>query len=465
MRSFLHISHPLSTDPIRQLARRLATIIAALATVGCQFYQPSPLDGADHTKRWQQRSPSSKQVIEFAEQLESEGKTSTRFNPADGLSLAEAEIIALMFNPELRLARLKTGVAKATAEHAGRWDDPELEFDVLKVTEGVPQPWIIGSGLSLTIPISGRLSVEKSRAKAVVHAELARVAEQEWHTRCTLREAWFEWSAQRTRLSETEHMLESLKSIVESTSQLAESGEIPRTEATLFRIEQQSLKAGLDSLRGRIKENEQEIRSLMGISPTANAQLLPSLANPPTRKQGRLQEENPTLLRLHNEYQVAELTLRREIRKQYPDIEIGPGFEEDQGQSRVGVIGVIPIPLLNSNKGGIATAKAEREVARAVYETSLERMQGRLASLKARLDATHARRQTILAEIVPLVTRQVEDARKLLELGESGSLVLLESLVRAHEAKLSLVDVRLDHLTTHNHIQQLHGPAPLAARK
>ncbi len=450
---------------MRQLGRSLAITTAALATVGCQFYQPSPLDAADHAKRWQQRGPSSKQVIEFARQLESEGKHSVRFNPADGLSLAEAEIIALMFNPDLRLARLKAGVAEATAEHAGRWDDPELGFDVLKVTDGVPKPWIIGSSISLTIPVSGRLSLEKSRAKAVLHSQLARVAEQEWDTRCALREAWFEWSAQRTRLSETERMLESLESIVESTSQLAESGEIPRTEATLFRIEQQILKAGTNDLRGRIVASEQEIRSLMGISPSATAKLLPSLSKPPSRKQGRLQEQNPKLRRLQEEYQVAELTLRREIRKQYPDIEFGPNLEEDQGQSSIGIIGGIPIPLLNSNKGGIAAAKAEREVSRAVYETSVERMQGRLAALKARLDATHVRRETILKDIVPLVNRQVEDAQKLLELGESGSLVLLESLVRAHEAKLTLVDVRLDHLTTHNDIQQLHGPAPLAARK
>jgi len=160
---------------------------------------------------------------------------------------------------------------------------------------------------------------------------------------------------------------------------------------------------------------------------------------------------------------VAELTLLREIRKQFPDLKLGPNFEDDQAQSKIGVIGAIPIPIFNSNKGGIAAARAEREGARAAYETELERAEGRLAVMRARLEGARSRRQAIDSNVVPLVDRQIDDARNLLEIGEGGSLVLLESLVRAHEAKLDLIEARLEESATQNKIRHLLGPGRMAA--
>ncbi len=440
----------------------MLTVFLAVLT-GCQLYRPSPLDPTAHARAWRDRDPSDEKVIEFARRIETTAPRSVRFNPGDGLNLAEGEVVALVYNPDLRVARLKAGVAQATAEHAGRWDDPELSIDVLKVTETVPHPWVVGSALSLTIPISGRLAVEKSRAEAAAHSELARVAEEEWTTLRDLREAWLTWSANRLRLEEAERIVGSLDWVVETTGKLAEGGELPRTESALFKIEQESRKADIARLRGQVKEGEQEIRSLMGISPAAPASLVPMLASASGKDGASLAETNPTLIRLRSDYEVAELTLLREIRKQYPDLEIGPNYESDQGQSKVGVIGAIPIPILNSNKGGIAAAKAGRELARAAFGTATARAEGRPAAIRPRLDGATARRRSLDSNVVPLVDRQIEDARSLLELGEGGSLVLLESLVRAHEAKLDLIEVRLEESTTQNEIRHLLGPDRLAA--
>ncbi|MFM2198661.1 MAG: hypothetical protein RLZZ505_2093 [Verrucomicrobiota bacterium] len=459
-------SNNIPPKTVRRLLRAGATFsisVSVAALTGCQSYQPSPLDSSGQAGAWRERSPSDEKVRDFARRLETTAPKSVSFNPADGLTMAEGEVVALIYNPDLRVARLKAGVAQATAEHAGRWDDPELSIDVLKVTQSVPNPWIVGSALSLTIPISGRLAVEKSRANAELHSELARVAEEEWKTLRDLRKAWLTWSADKLRLEQAERIVGSLDSVVETTGKLAEAGELPRTESALFKIEQESRKADIARLRGRVKEGEQEIRSLMGISPNAPASMTPTLAAPSGKDSGKLPDTNPTLIRLNSDYEVAELTLLREIRKQYPDLELGPNFEDDQGQSKIGVIGAIPIPIFNSNKGGIAAARAEREVARAAYETELERTEGRLAAMRARLDGARSRRQSLDSNVVPLVDRQIDDARNVLELGEGDSLVLLESLVRAHEAKLDLIEARLEESDTQNEIRHLLGPDRIAA--
>ena len=89
-------------------------------------------------------------------------------------TIGEGETVALVFNPDLRVARLRVGVAEATAEYAGLWDDPELSIDVLNITSSVPNPWVLGSALAFTIPVSGRLRVEKARADAAMYDDKRR---------------------------------------------------------------------------------------------------------------------------------------------------------------------------------------------------------------------------------------------------------------------------------------------------
>ena len=442
------------------LSKRAAAPLLSLAFfAGCQSYQPKPLDLSAHQGQWQAREASGEQVRAFAERLGEAGPGAGDFNPEDGLSLSEGEVVALVYNPDLRIARLRAGVAGATAEHAGLWDDPEFSIDVLNITSNVPDPWVAGSALAFTIPVSGRLGVEKARAEAAMHAELERVAESEWKIVRDLRDSWLSWSAQGVRLRQTEAILAELDSIIESTSQLAEGGELLRTEAALFTIERESRRAESGRLQGAAAENEQQLRALLGLSPNASVNLVPALSAVQSPSGGdEPGEANPTLARLRNEYEVAEKALLREIRKQYPDVTFGPQAESDEGRSRIGFVGAIPVPILNSNKGGIAAARAEREAARAAYETEYERIVGRLAALRARLRGVRARRETIDETLVPLVDRQVGDARRLLELGEGGSLVLLESLLRAHEAKLKLIDIQLEDARTNNEIRHLLGP-------
>jgi hypothetical protein len=83
--------------------------------------------------------------------------------------------------------------------------------------------------------------------------------------------------------------------------------------------------------------------------------------------------------------------------------------------------------------------------------------------MRARLEGARSRRQSIDSNVVPLVDRQIDDARQVLEIGEGDSLVLLESLVRAHEAKLDLIEARFEESDTQNEIRHLLGPDRIAA--
>lgn len=441
----------------------------ALAMVGltsCQSYRSAPLEEVRHRDHWMDRQISPELIRDFVRRLDGAGDLAVSFNPADGVSIGEAEVIALVFNPDLRLARLQAGVAAATAEHAGRWDDPKLSLDVLRIAESVPQPWLLGSSLALTLPVSGRLKAEQARADAAHHAALAAVTEAESGIQRDLRAAWLDWSADRLRLEETERFITAIESVVDGLVRLTDAGEIPPGEVALFQVEQESRRAEVLRLRGKVRRGEQEIRSLLGVSPAADLDLRPTLVvKAPGTGAGSVLDHNTTLARLRAEHEVAELTLLREVRRQYPDVEFGPAFEREDGQSRIGFIGAIPVPILNSNKGGIAAARAERELARAAVEVGIERLEGRLAAVRAQSEGARGARAALESNVVPLVDRQLADARRLTDLGEGGTLVLLESLARAHQAKLDLIQARHDEAAAASELLHLLEPARLTAIK
>jgi outer membrane protein, heavy metal efflux system len=442
---------------------KCVSIISAMAAVvscqGLQTYQSKPLELVSHNNKWLEQAPESITVMDFVKRIENESGKSFDYNPLNGVTLSEAKMIALVYNPDLRVARLKANVTTANAKNAGLWDDPSLSFDVLKVTESIPKPWTVASSLSFTIPLSGRLRAEKNQATAAMHAELDRVAEEEWGVTHNLQKTWLAWAALKSELEETQFVVSTLESIVRSSIKIAEQGEITRTEANFFSIEQTSQKVEVERLQGEILAMEQEIRGLMGLSPKAPVKFITSLkVQNVTPDSQRLALNNPSLNRLRSEYKVAEYDLILEIRKQYPDLVLGGQSEEDQDQSSIGFLGAIPIPSLNANRGGIAKAKANRELAQAAFETEYERYIGKLAALEARRNSLVAQKTSMKKILIPMVDQQLVDAKKLIKIGEAESLVLLESLVRSNEAKLKVIDVQHKISQVESDIDYLLGP-------
>lgn len=318
------------------------------------------------------RSPGDASVREFAATLDRAGggPHSSTFEPGDGLTVAEAQVVALVFNPDLRLARLAAGVTRATAAHAGLWQDPVLGVDLERIVSstGGANAWVAGSTIGITVPISGRLEVEKSRAGAALAADLDRLAAKEWATQSALQELWVAWSAAHLRLEVTESLVGRLRDVVALTGRQEQAGSITRIDARMFRIELASRKADLLGAAASVKELELQLRAMLGLSPHAPITLIPSVAIAARTTDAQelhplMEMSNPELAAVRSEYEVTEQSLRAEIRKQYPDLTIGPGYASDQGDDRV-LLGVsLPIPLWNRNQQGVAEASAGREVA------------------------------------------------------------------------------------------------------
>lgn len=444
--------------------------LVALGAGGCQSYERQPLDMAAHREAFLARTPESPEVKAFAEGLKegagSSGARGSVFDATDGVTCDEAEVIALVFNAGLRVARERAGVARASAEHAGLWEDPTIGVDISRIVESVPEPWKVLSTVGITLPISGRLELEKRRAGVEHAAELARVARDEWAVRMSVRRAWCEWSALEAQLAVTRGFLTRVDQILGVVDTMERAGEMARTEARLFRIERATKASDLSVLEARARDAELQLRQLMGISPDAAMALTAGGVGPGRvggamgTDAGELERRSPGMLVAAAEYEAAERALELAVREQYPDLQIGPGYGREDGQDQV-LLGLsLPIPVVNGNRRGIAEARARREVARVAAEAALEETIAALRRAELRLGAAEKRRSTLETEIVPLVDAQYADARQVARLGEVNALVLLESLTRQQEAKVGLVEAARDEAIAGVDVDELVGPGP-----
>lgn len=442
-------------------------ILAPCLLVACQSYQAKPLAPLDHGQAWSDQVFTRISPGEFLQHWGHEAMADgAEWDYTDGVSLAEGQLLGWVFNPELRLLRMDSELAEVRAVWTGRWQDPEYSFDLLRIGENVPDRWVIGQALQFTLPISGALDAESELTESERMGVQEEVHGAEWDLQLRIQEAWWDWSAAHMQAMELERYLGLLKRFSEQAGKLAESGEMPSTEANLFVMEYSSRQAEMIGAAGEARFAEQDLRMLLGVAPDAPLDFQPELPDRSVGLDTSMEEvtgRNVTLARLRQAYEQAELLVKLEVRRQYPDLGLGPAIESDAGQDRFGFSVSLPLAFWNRNRKAIEEARVRRERARVAYETGWEILAGRLRSAELRREAFASQREILQVEMVPLVDRQLTQALRLMELGEGDSLVLLESLRGAHDTKLKLIEARHHEALAGAVVLNLVGPEAPAA--
>ncbi|MAT80712.1 MAG: hypothetical protein CMJ29_03580 [Phycisphaerae bacterium] len=453
---------PASTGCIRW--RILILLLPGVLLIGCQSYEAAPLDIHDYRSSFEDRIDETETVTAFAERLNATDEAINRgFDPSDGICSAEGEVLALFYNNRLRIARLEAGVALATLETAGLWDDPVFGFDAAEILSPTTTPFEWGAMGSLTIPISGRLDIEKQRAGAAYEAELRTIVDAEWRTRADLRKSWARWAAASEHLLLIDELIVKLKEINSQADLLMKAGEINRVERRLLKIELADRLVQASEVELQALNALNDLLDVMGLPPSAGPLLIPefpAIEHPEVpNTTERLIQSNTELAVRFAEYETAEETLRLEIRKQFPDIVIGSGYGTQFNDQRVMFGLSIPIPILNANRAAIAEAAARREVVRAAAETTFESLYRELETANAALLLKQNQRNQYTDVIVPLLSAQNEDLRKIAELGELDMFVLLETVNRTVQTKQRLIDLRVEELDATIMVHEILGPA------
>ncbi len=429
--------------------------IAPLAGCSAQHYKPAPLSPESSAAALESRSLADPGLRSFEESRL--GHTVPAWPPVtwdfQSLSLA-----ALYFNPELDAARARVAAARAALTTAGARPNPTLG-----ITPGIPSPYLLTLDLSFPLETAGKRRYRTESAQSSVLAAQFDLAEAAWTVRGALRAAMLEdIVAGRT----AESLRTELKTREDESAlidRMASLGEITRPEADAARIELSKAHAALGAAEEHAAEARAALAAAIGVPVAAleevrlswpDLESLPPAGSLPIAEIRRQAVINRLDVRSALEhYAAAEADVRLQIAKQYPDIDIGPGYTYEEKRSYFTLGFSAAIPLFDRNRGPIAEAEARRlgeaavflstqadvisrsERSLAVYRVSLEELAEAL-----HLEELTANRQGAIRETV----RAGEDGRLELDDADLEHLIaartVLESVARAQRALGDLED-------------------------
>lgn len=428
------------------LAAKSLLCLSILASASCVRYQPEPIDLNQVFEDWQKVDAAQASETVLAAWEAKGHQNDTVFDLKDGISLREAEITALFFNPSIRATRLQIGIPQAEAKYAKLWEDPGLNIDGEYVLDDVNEPLVLGAGLSITIPLSGRPALKKRLAQARITEKEASALGAEWALVNTVRQQWIEMASLSSKKTLLENAGAALEKLVAAADTFRAAQAITIVEQRLLRIQLKKTQAELNDVRALLAEQQQIIIATMGLYAHDDWKLLVQMPDAP-KSQGvdnafAVAKKHPQLRIALAAYNIAEQQLAYEVRKQYPDLSIGFGGGSDQGESRLAFgLGLFPIPMWNANKAGIASAQVERKIASMQVEQALKDLINRMFFINKQYQTITNKLKFYREEIAPLSQQQLLDAKRLAGLGQLDLFLLVDALEQSRMNGIELLDL------------------------
>ncbi len=369
------------------------------------------------------------------------------FDPAHGLDMTDVTMLAVANNPMLKVARDERGVVHAQAFAAGLLPDPVLDFSRGYPTAGPAGSTAYGVGLSyaLTSLLTHALDVRAARASArQVDLDLLW---QEWQVmtqsrrlfvRCVYQAKMLELLDQETRQREQFH---------EQLAQAQAHGDVSLSDVSSDQSALQAVESRRDDMARQLLADRQALNGLLGLSADAVLHLLePTAGSIPgeaamARALTTLAQRRPDLLALQAGYESEDSRYRREIRRQFPSINIGfsQGRDTDAISSRNFQVSV-SLPIFNRNRGNVAIEAATRQALHDDYRLRLVQAAAavsRLLKNGAILQQQHAElvnSEAIRAQVDAALARTVSP-------GDLSGMQRLELRLRRDDQRLDLLSI------------------------
>ena len=401
-----------------------APCAAAAVLLGCHSYAPLPVDLVSHAEDFAARRPS----LPVA---------------ADGLTRLQGRACAKLFHPDARLARRRAGIAEAERDQAGRFVDPRFNASADRILETVPHRWLAAASIGFTLPINGRLHKEKALFQRRYDESLWQAWATEQRVANDLDRAWSAWSAQVMRAELFDLLCDRLTELETTAKKLVAAGSLTKPGARVFELERVQREAERALAHAERDARALEVKQQLGLHPEApialQAELDVATFFPTPEQRQRRIADGPSVLALRLAHHSAEAALDLEIRRQWPDLVIRPGWNEEDAQPRATLGLQIPLPLLNGNEPAIARAMAERETTAAALRAELEQSVQRLAVAERRRAAASEQRQRLEAQLLPLTEQQIADSKRLALAGQFDPLLVLDGVLRAHDVRIGIV--------------------------
>lgn len=408
-------------------------VVASVLMAGCamQKYHAAPISPPESAVSLESRNLQDAGLRKFLEK--NPGHHIVPW-PPKSWDLGSLTLAAFYFSPEMEMARAQSDVATAAIITAGARTNPTLS-----ATPGVPSPYLFGLNFAIPIQTAGKRRYQILQARKLSEASRFNLANAAWKVHSAVRMALLNYlvavrSADQLRsqgsvLSDRVHVLESRLAV----------GEISRPEVDVARIDLANTRLAVLNGETQISQTRAALSAAIGIPVMALNGVefsWPSFENPPNATSFSPQEiqREAVLNRLDSRealsaYAAAEAKLRLEIARQYPDVQIGPGYQYEESHNYFTLGLSLTLPIFNRNQGPIAEAEARRKEAAANFlATQARAISESDAALAGYNGAWKELSET--ENLLKLHSGRVKSAKNTFKAGESGPLPLNSELLQ-----------------------------------
>ena len=406
---------------------RLLLLVCSL-TAGCamQRYRAIPIVPSETATKLETRSLADPGLKAYVEKNLDHPVSQW---PPKTWDLRMLSLAALYFNPAIETAQARLAEADAATVTAGARPNPSVG-----IAPGIPSPYLLNLDLAVPIETAGKRGHRIQSARRLDEAAQFDLADSAWKVRSGVRAALLNYLLAGRNLDLLRSEEEFHREQVSLLEQRLAVGEIPRPEVDIARIELSKTHFAITTAEGQVSETQVALVASIGVPLAAIEGIGVSwadLESPPSAESvtpTQIQQDavlnRLDVRRALSQYAAAEADLQLEISKQYPDIQIGPGYTYEEGHNFFTVGFSTTLPVFNRNEGPIAEAEARRKESAATFLAK----QAQVISESEQALASYAAALKELAEadqsLQTLQDGQLQMMQQAVRLGEEDRLTL-----------------------------------------
>ncbi len=374
-----------------------------------------------------------------------------------GWGLDELTRAAFYYNAELKEMRAWLRATQGAQVSAAERPNPVIGvkpgFNSSTPSSADISPWILDLAVDFPIETMGKRSARMAQADFRLEAAKLGLAAKAWEIRSSVRTALLELHAARQGVAIVEQRQEWLLAGQRQFSGRLAAGDISD-------VDMQGASMALEIGRNDVAEMQRKERQ--ALSHLAQAIGLPvgalegvafdfsgfetqpgSLPVPEARRAALLNRAD--LLAALAEYNAAQMALKEEVAKQYPDVHIGPGYTFDQSEDKWSLGVSLNLPLFNRNQGAIQSAEAKRDAAAALFLQRQEAVAAEIDLAVADYGAFEAQLHTA-KELGMQTGRLAETTAEMVRLGEVSEWEAIQSSLQHSRAQQELLHAQVNGL-------------------
>ena len=306
---------------------------------------------------------------------------------------------AYYYNPQMDVARARAASADAAIKTAAMKPNPGVGADAGYETSP-ESPYLLGFNFSWPIETAGKRGYRIAAAEHLSEASRIAVGESAWAVRSKVRTALVDLVFAEKTVTELLVQMASQMRYADLLEARFHAGEIPLPEVTTARIDLTNLRQALKAAQGQVGTARAALASAIGIPLSGldgktvtwagadeppGPDALPAMSVRVAAVANRL-----AVQRALAEYEAAQARLQLEVARQYPDIDLGPGYAFEEGVHLISLqLGTV-LPIRNHNEGPIAEATAQRKAAGAQLLATQSTVIAQTDQALAQYDAAYA---------------------------------------------------------------------------